>query len=320
MYSELWLYPLLFGINILGLGWFVHYAHCPALMDIPKARSAHTVPTISGSGIFFVPNFILSLLIYAPHHYLSAIALLALGIISFWDDLCDLPVHFRLPIHFLASAMLLFDLQPAWPLWFWPIALILLTGWLNAFNFMDGINGITALYGGVLLASLYLAQVPYSAAPPIAIGLFPVLLAFLVFNFRKNALCFAGDTGSISLAFIIAWAILSTGSRPSSLYLLAFPALYGVDSVMTILVRLSRGENIFQPHCSHLYQLLANQGQWDHRLLATLYATLQLGINLLAIHYMPEHSALMQFWILTVIYLALCLGYFFLRRHVLKSA
>ena len=179
---------------------------------------------------------------------------------------------------------------------------------------MDGINGITAAYTAVFLGSLALiplaSHIPRPTLSAILPGMLAAVLAFAWFNFRKKARCFAGDVGSISLALIIAWAFLSCWQGPSTLYLLLFPALYAVDSVMTICVRLYRRENIFQAHRTHLYERLANEAGWDHRAVATLYGGLQLGINLLAIFLISPLPHQQQLFFVFLTYLALCLAYF----------
>jgi UDP-GlcNAc:undecaprenyl-phosphate/decaprenyl-phosphate GlcNAc-1-phosphate transferase len=186
---------------------------------------------------------------------------------------------------------------------------------------MDGINGITAVYAAVFFGSLALIPLAEHTHRYITIAVIPgmlaAILAFAWFNFRKKALCFAGDVGSISLALIMAWAFLTYWQGHSTLYLLLFPALYAVDSVMTIAIRLYRRENIFQAHRSHLYEILANEASWDHRAVATLYGSLQLGINLLAIYVIAPLPTPQQLLVTVLLYLALCLTYFTARHYTL---
>jgi UDP-N-acetylmuramyl pentapeptide phosphotransferase/UDP-N-acetylglucosamine-1-phosphate transferase len=311
-------------LNLAGIQLYLRYARQKVLLDTPNARSSHEVPTVRGGGLLFAPTFIVLLLLFAPGYYLSALALALAAAISFLDDLYSLPVRYRLPAHFLSVALLVYDTQSTWPLWAALLALILITGWLNTFNFMDGINGISAVYAAVILASLFwvplenhAARDAISTAIP---GLLMALLAFSWFNFRKKALCFAGDIGSVSLALILAWAPLLHWHSPQFLYLLAFPALYAVDSVMTILVRLSRRENIFEAHRTHLYQLLAKEQGWDHRAIALLYGGLQFSINIAVVSALSEHPFNVQLLWLTTLYLLLCGCYFLIRKQVTPKA
>jgi UDP-N-acetylmuramyl pentapeptide phosphotransferase/UDP-N-acetylglucosamine-1-phosphate transferase len=307
-------------LNGLGIQLYLHYAQQKALLDTPNARSSHEVPTVRGGGLLFAPTFIALLLFYAPGYYLSALALALAALISFLDDLYTLPVRYRLPAHFLSVALLIYDTQGTWPIWAGLLALILITGWLNTFNFMDGINGISAVYAAVLLGSFFIVPLYNHAARHAVFAILPgmlaAILAFSWFNFRKKALCFAGDIGSVSLALILAWALLMHWYSPQSLYLLTFPALYAVDSVMTILVRLRRGENIFEAHRTHLYQLLANERGWDHRIIALLYGGLQFVINITVISTISDLSFSTQLLIVTSIYLILCALYFLARKRI----
>lgn len=317
------IFTVVFILNIIGIHLYSRYAQKKALLDTPNARSSHEVPTVRGGGILFAPTFIALLLFYAPGYYLSALSLALAALISFLDDLYTLPVRYRLPAHFLSVALLIYDTQSTWPILAALLALILITGWLNTFNFMDGINGISAVYATVFLGSLLLVPLYDHAARhavfPTLPGMLAAILAFSWFNFRKKALCFAGDIGSVSLALILAWALLMHWNGPQSLYLLAFPALYAVDSVMTILVRLSRRENIFEPHRTHLYQFLANERGWDHRAIALLYGGLQFSINIAVIFTLPKHPLTTQLFAVAILYLILCILYFILRHPITEQ-
>jgi len=317
------IFIVVFILNIAGIHLYLRYAQQKALLDTPNARSSHEVPTVRGGGLLFAPTFIALLLFYAPGYNLSALALAIAAVISFLDDLYTLPVRYRLPVHFLSVALLIYDTQSTWPIWASLLALILITGWLNTFNFMDGINGISAVYATVLFGSFFIVPLYNHAARhalyPILPDMLAAILAFSWFNFRKKVLCFAGDIGSVSLALILAWALLMHWHSPQSLYLLAFPALYAVDSVMTILVRLSRRENIFEPHRTHLYQLLANEQGWDHRLIALLYGGLQFIINIIALYTLSEQPLTTQLTGVAGLYLLLCALYFTLRRPLARK-
>jgi UDP-GlcNAc:undecaprenyl-phosphate/decaprenyl-phosphate GlcNAc-1-phosphate transferase len=266
-------------LNIVGLVIFVRFARQRSLLDNPNARSSHTIPTVRGGGIIFAPTFIISVIYYYPGYYFSAIALLLAAIVALLDDFKSLPVKVRLFAYFLSTALLLIDVFPAWSWWILPV-LILFTGWMNTFNFMDGINGISAVYAAVCVATLYF--VLPTSLHNVVFALLISIAVFGVFNFRKRALCFAGDVGSISLALIIAWLFMSAWSGSSSIYLLTFPAVYAIDSVLTIVKRLIQKENIFQPHRTHLYQLLANERGYDHRLVSVAYGAIQILINVWA--------------------------------------
>ncbi len=310
-------------LNLIGLYAFLHYARKQAILDIPNDRSSHTLPTVRGGGIGFAPTFVLASLWSAPSPTLQ-IALISLAVllssaISFIDDRRPLPARVRLPIHFFSVALLIYSVQPGWPWWGFALSLVLITGWLNTFNFMDGINGISAVYGLSLLATYML--MPYLGAEgqpeylqPVAWAVAGAVAAFSYFNFRPRALCFAGDVGSISLALILAWGFLSYWQGATSIYMLAFPLLYAIDSVLTIVVRISRKENIFKPHRSHFYQLLANEWKVGHRSIALGYGTGQLLINAYATRYWAGLSPEAQLSRVILLYLLGCALYLIARK------
>ena len=170
------------------------------------------------------------------------------------------------------------------PWWYIIIALIICTGLINAYNFMDGINGITAGYSLAVLIPLLIVcmctGVGQYIEPAFIIVIILAALVFSYFNYRRVARCFAGDIGSVSMAFIITFIfgklILETGDFSYFVLL----AVYGVDSILTIVHRLMLHENIFHAHRKHMYQLMANELGMSHVLVSTIYALVQLGISL----------------------------------------
>ena len=271
------------------------------IIDKPNHRSAHTEITLRGGGIIFPIAFLIFLgyeILFnnypisfntdlQPNFWIFGAGLLTICIISFIDDVIDLSTKIRLVFHFMAVTLLLYFLN-AFQLFSWwiiPIFYILIIGILNAYNFMDGINGMSGLYSLVVLGSLaYINQYTISFIEKDFI-IYPILacFVFLVFNFRKRAKCFMGDIGSLGIAFwviaLVALLILQTGELKWILFL----AVYGVETILTILERLKLKENIFHAHRRHLYQLLANDMKVSHLLVSTAFALLQLIINFVII-------------------------------------
>ncbi|WP_294285676.1 glycosyltransferase family 4 protein [uncultured Chryseobacterium sp.] len=261
------------------------------IIDKPNHRSAHTQITLRGGGIIFPLAFIVFSLFnfnQAVENYWSfGLGLLAICIISFIDDVRTLSNRIRLAIHLISVILLLyftgaFELMP---FWIWPIAFILIIGTLNAYNFMDGINGMTGLYSWVTLASLaYINKsvIPFTDNDFI---LYPILacLVFLFFNFRKKAKCFAGDVGSMGIGFwvigLITLLIMKTGEY-KYIFLLS---VYGMEVVLTIVERILLKENIFEAHRRHLYQLFANEKKVSHLVISAVYAAVQLLVNVFLI-------------------------------------
>jgi UDP-N-acetylmuramyl pentapeptide phosphotransferase/UDP-N-acetylglucosamine-1-phosphate transferase len=149
---------------------------------------------------------------------------------------------------------------------------------------MDGINGITVLYAASVLISLcYFNMLFVFTNPNIILTVATATLIFGIFNCRKKAVCFAGDVGSVSISFILIYFILSLIIfTENPIFVLLF-AVYGVDSIMTIVYRLSKKENIFKAHRSHLYQLMANERKMPHLLVSGIYFVVQMVVNIILI-------------------------------------
>src|SRR5690606_25592414 len=107
---------------------------------------------------------------------------------------------------------------------------------------------------------------------------------FAFFNFRQRAKCFAGDVGSVGMSFILIFAMLSLILATGNLIYILFFAVYGVDSVLTIVYRLVKRENIFKAHRTHLYQYLANEAKGNRLVIAACYGILQVGTGVLVLY------------------------------------
>lgn len=216
---------------------------------------------------------------------------LLIAIVSFADDVRSLPNVVRFCMHVIAFALLGWQLSLFNEVW-WVIALVFLIGIgsLNAFNFMDGINGITGLYALVTLVTLYaidLRVIDFTTENLIVYLMISVFV-FLVYNFRDRARCFAGDVGSITLAFCLCFLVLQLIAKTGNYGWIILFVVYGVDAVVTIVYRMLQRENIFRPHRSHLYQYLANELGYSHLTVSVCYAMVQAFINLLFIVYLPH--------------------------------
>lgn len=270
---------LLFAAELLYFQIADHFN----IIDKPNHRSSHTLITIRGGGIIF-PFAILAFSFYAGFVYPYFLTgLLLISFISFMDDIRELSSKVRMLFHITAVGLLFYQLHLfVFPFYWILLALIVVIGTINAINFMDGINGITGAYGLVTLVTLqYInsAVVHFTAGSFLIVSILAVLV-FNFFNFRTKAKCFAGDVGSVSLAFIILFFLLQLIIKTHNPGYFALLLLYGLDAVTTIVFRLFRKENIFKAHRSHLYQFLANEKKLPHVLVASLYALVQLAINI----------------------------------------
>jgi UDP-N-acetylmuramyl pentapeptide phosphotransferase/UDP-N-acetylglucosamine-1-phosphate transferase len=248
------------------------------IIDKPNHRSSHTAITLRGGGIIFpIVVFVTFILGYVSIPVFIAVVLVS--IVSFIDDIYPLPTLPRFLSHLIAGLLLLYDLN-LFGIEFWVILLsiVLLIGWINAFNFMDGINGITVLYAMVSLLTFgYLYQNEEQFSVFILMGISCLVFGF--FNIRKKAKTFAGDVGSISMAVFLAYFMMKLIFEKQQIGYLLFFSVYGIDAIVTILYRIKNKENILRPHRSHLYQYLSNEMQWSHVSVSLLYAVIQLAIN-----------------------------------------
>jgi len=163
-------------------------------------------------------------------------------------------------------------------------------GIVNAYNFMDGINGITGLYSIAVLASLQYVNLWYGNFVHPDLIWFPMIASavFLFFNFRKRARCFAGDVGSVAIAFWIVTLLLLLIIKTENLIWLGFLMVYGVDTVMTIFHRIYLKQNIMEAHRLHFYQILANECGISHLWVSIIYFIVQLACSAAIIAFYPS--------------------------------
>lgn len=271
--------PLCFVLELL----YFKLAKQFHIIDRPNERSSHTKVTIRGGGVIFSLTLLFGVYYYNFPYFLAGLILISA--ISFLDDINELKSGIRLTVQLIAALLMFYQLGLFAIEWYWLlVAMVFLLATLNAYNFMDGINGITGGYSTVAIGTLmYLNSSMNFTSQNFLLLTLLSLFAFNFFNFRKKARCFAGDVGSIAIAFIIAFVIgqliVSTGNF-SYIFLLLF---YGMDAAVTVIFRVIRKENITKAHRSHFYQYLANQLKWPHLKVASLYMFLQLCFNIMAI-------------------------------------
>lgn len=267
-------FVVLFCVELIYLKLADRYA----IIDRPNERSSHTLPTIRGGGIIFIISVLgYSILNQFAFPFLI-LTLLIVGIVSFIDDVKGVSRRNRFLAHVLAILFLLIEsnqISLGWALI--PIGIILI-GIVNAYNFMDGINGITGFYSlSILIPFWYYEQEPVFR-DFIGVVILSVIV-FLFFNARVKARCFAGDIGSVGMAIIVLFIILNKITKTDNWIYIFTLLVYGIDSIFTIAQRLFQGENIFNAHRKHLYQFLANEYKFSHLQISLSYAFLQLAIS-----------------------------------------
>lgn len=302
------------------------------IIDKPNHRSAHTEITLRGGGIIF-PIAFLFFMGYEiffnnyqfslnhslqPNFWFFGLGLLLICTISFVDDILDLSSKIRLVFHFVSVTLLLYFLNAfqVMPWWAIPICYILIIGILNAYNFMDGINGISGLYSLVVLGSLWYVNQYITSFVTLDFIIYPLIasLVFLFFNFRKKAKCFLGDIGSMGIAF---WILALLGLliiKTNELKYLLFLTVYGLDVIGTLLERLKLKENIFEAHRRHLYQLFANDYHIDQRLVSSGYALLQSLISIIVIKIENLSD-----WLIPVLTVPLFILYFIVKLRIKRN-
>ncbi|MFL2569361.1 MAG: UDP-GlcNAc--UDP-phosphate GlcNAc-1-phosphate transferase [Flavobacteriales bacterium] len=263
---------------------YLKFAKRFEIVDKPNHRSSHEIVTIRGGGIMF-PISVFMYFIYSRFEYpFLVLAVFIISAISFKDDIKPLNTSIRLLVQLVAVFLVIFQLFPQLPLIYSPFVLFILLGGVNAYNFMDGINGITASYSLVLLSTFYyINQSILFVDSDLIIFVLISVIVFLFFNFRTKALCFSGDVGSISIALLILFLLFKLIVFTAQPLYALFLIVYGIDSGYTLINRKLKGENIFQPHRTHLYQQLVHLKGYSHLYVSFLFSFIQLVINYLII-------------------------------------
>ncbi len=290
------------------------------IIDKPNERSSHSTITLRGGGVVFyfgaLAYFIWSGFQY-PWFFLG---LTMMTIVSFLDDVFTLSNKIRLLVHFASVLLMAYQLNVfSMPWYFLIITFIIVVGVINAYNFMDGINGITACYslavGGLLmLVNKQLDFIPQELLVFTLLG----VLVFTFFNCRTKAKCFAGDVGSVAIAYILLFALGALILKTGNLIYILFLSVYGIDAVWTIIRRLMLKQNIFEAHRSHLYQYMGNEAGINKLLISFLYGIIQLGIGLAVIQFSNKSYDSQLYFSLGLLFV-LSVVYLILKKYIITS-
>jgi UDP-N-acetylmuramyl pentapeptide phosphotransferase/UDP-N-acetylglucosamine-1-phosphate transferase len=290
------------------------------IIDKPNERSSHTTVTIRGGGIIFIVAALTAICLHFSGFWIPALGIFIIGLISFLDDIYSLPNRVRIVFHIAAVSLMFYYLHiySTFPVHYIVALYILVIGIINAYNFMDGINGITGLYSLVILAGLQyvnIRQLPFINADMIWLPMIACVV-FLFFNFRKKAVCFAGDVGSVTIAFWIITLLLNLIFTTGNWSYILFLSIYGVDTVLTIMHRLLLKQNIFKAHRLHFYQILANERKMPHLVVSSIYAVLQACICLFIIYAAATRGVVSNF---TIVLVPLVMLYIVLKPSFMKK-
>lgn len=294
-----WLYLIIAVLLIAAELLYFRIANHFNIIDRPNERSSHSSIVLRGGGIVFTLSVIVWAAVMAVQGndivpYLPFVGgLVLIAGVSFWDDVHSLPDSVRLVAQFVAMALMFWSMGIMhWDMW-WIVllALIVCVGAMNIINFMDGINGITAGYALAVLVPLLLLnrRMGFVEGSYLVVAIIGVLV-FCFFNFRPKgkAKCFAGDVGSIGIAFVLLFAIGRLIVQTGDVTYLTLLLVYGVDGCCTIIHRIMLHENLGQAHRKHAYQLIANELGMSHIVVSLLYMLMQLVVSLGFIYLCPN--------------------------------
>jgi len=290
--------------------------------DKPNERSLHKQVTIRGGGIIFLLSPWLYF-IYSDFQYpFFIVGLSAVTIVSFLDDIFTLSNRYRLPFQFLSIILILSEIHfSSYPIWIFGVVLIVCVGIINAYNFMDGINGITGGYSTIVVGALWFVNNYHIKFIENDFLIFTLLslIVFNYFNFRTKAKCFAGDVGSISMAVIIVFLLLKLIIIDKNLIYILFLGVYGVDSILTIIHRIILKENIFKAHRLHLFQVLVHTLKIPHLIMSSIYMLIQSLICCIVIFNL-RYLLITQLITGFIIIFLLILSYIIIKRKVISLA
>ncbi|MCC9071715.1 glycosyltransferase family 4 protein [Flavobacterium sp. F-65] len=293
------------------------------IIDKPNERSSHTEITLRGGGIIFWFSALLYFTQHIQSNYFFFTGITLVSLVSFWDDIQSLSNKIRISAHFFAITLIFYDLNvfDLMPVYGVVITYILSIGLINAYNFMDGINGITGLYTLVVMGALLYVNTKIQLFIDAVFINYVIIasLVFLFFNYRKKAKCFAGDIGSIAIAFWVIYLVLKLILATNSIIWLLFLAVYGVDAICTIIHRLFLKQNIFEAHRLHLYQVLSNEYKIQHRVVALYYAIIQIIISVLVVFlYQRVNDVILFIIVIIPLLLIYSLKFYLLNKNNLK--
>ena len=330
------IYLLIFLLLLVAEIVYFRIADRYNIIDKPNERSSHSTIVLRGGGVIFLLSAWVWSAFFGLQYPWFLLGLTLVAGVSFVDDIRSLPESVRLVVQFVAMGLTLFELfcMPGQFLesasWWMVVAfvvmgMVIFVGASNIINFMDGINGITGGYAAAVLVPLLIVnEGTMLKAVNGAVSIVPsslvitVLLAdvvFCLFNFRQKgkAKCFAGDVGSIGIAFILLFMIGQLIMRTGDVTYLVFLLVYGVDGCLTIIHRIMLHENLGEAHRKHAYQLMANELKIGHVTVSLFYMALQMAVSLGFIYLCP--NTMVAHWVYLVgMFIVLAVAYVLFKK------
>ncbi len=270
---------LVFSAVALGIWPLRRFLIRRAILDRPNARSSHTMPTPKGAGLILIPLVLLSWVLAMTCNLADfpmeqvlpvSVAAIVLLLVSWIDDLRSLHIGIRLATHILAACAALASLPDGAAIFQGLLppavdqaaAIFLLVWFINLFNFMDGVDGISGVETILICGGIICISVLVPTLNDLAV--FSILLlggtcGFLLWNWHP-ARIFLGDSGSAPLGFLLGWLLLSLAAQGEWAAALILPAYYLLDSGVTLLKRMLRKEKFWEAHRQHYYQQAVQRG------------------------------------------------------------
>jgi len=303
-----------FVLTYFGVEAFRRWTLRREILDVPNERSSHTVPTPRGGGLVIVLVCLLFYTIYAGfivHNFSIAYfaGAILIAVISWFDDLKSVPAALRFLVHAIGAALAIYALG-YWQKIYLPsageidlgfIGIILTFFWIiwltNAYNFMDGIDGIagtqglTAGIGWLLIGFFFNLEITSFLGGVLALS----NLGFLLHNWQP-AKIFMGDVGSAFLGYtfavipLVAANEMQSGQTRFTAAAALLVWLFVFDTLYTFCRRLLRGEKFWRAHRSHLYQRLVISG-YSHRFVTILYGILSSVILAAVLYWLRAGNA-----------------------------
>ncbi|SFZ90110.1 UDP-N-acetylmuramyl pentapeptide phosphotransferase/UDP-N-acetylglucosamine-1-phosphate transferase [Flaviramulus basaltis] len=322
------IFIIIFIVLFLVEIFYIKYASLKGIEDHSNNRNSHLISTVRGGGIIFLPALFLFFFFFYEQvdkvlgYFI--IATIIIAVVSFIDDCKTTKPIIRIIFQFISATIVLFTfdifdngfVKVISSVFF---TYILILGYSNIYNFMDGINGMTFLNSLCSYITLYLINtflIHFTNSNLLLIFIISTVV-FGYFNFRKRPKCFAGDVGSITIGFTILFFTLKLFVATKNPLVFLILGIYALDGGWTIIERLYRKENIFKSHLRHLYELYANQIKIPHLAIAAAYFILQLGLNAIVYYSIKiNFNNIISFIILSVF---LSLVYYFIKTKTYKK-
>lgn len=331
-----------FLVIMLSLKLYFPFAEKRGMLAGVNHRSSHTKPVITGAGFIFYISYVFYVISFVfsteDVPWALFLGMTMLAVVSFIDDLKELWFFIRLVVQLLAVILMLYQIfldcsvdlfarNASLLITFTIVGLIFSIGFVNLYNFMDGLNGMMA---GITISALIMyALIDYFVVDFIdsSILIYTAIptLVFAFYNARRQARCFAGDVGSVVLGFVMVYMLLSLLMKTYNImYIFIFASVY-LEAAMTVIQRLLAGQNIFKPHRIHMFQLLCNEYKHNHVKISAFYALNQMlfGAIIVTLNFYDVNDLVQNLIVISLFSVETILYFIYKRKlmggHLLES-